>query len=237
MSDSPVTAPHLWAMTHGHPGGCMGNFRCHYCGGPCTDELIHPEPAPSVRRFLSGGPEPSRCPSSPYMCKGCAHWRRGACTASFLGGGFLDRQRPFGWGWLVNRSEAKAISSGSARRLWEQLLDPPCTFFLALRTCSGPAVRLDAQKVNDHAVVSAQTELSFTVDNVEYTYTPYDAMQAVRSGESHMAGVRALVELMGRPPQEFVPESEQPRDSPKRGRPPMVDPRETTARSVLRKSG
>jgi hypothetical protein len=242
ISGSVVTAPHLWALTHGVSGGCHGPARCYYCGGACGRDRIHGEPPATLNRFRSDNPPTSKCPSSPYMCRGCQLFRGGVCTAPFLGGGFLDRQKPARWGWLVTTNEARAVSSGSARPLWEVLLQPPCTFFLALRggAASGPMLQLEAAHANDNVVVSAQTRLHFTIDNTHLVTSVYDLQQAARQDSGLEGGAAALTRLLGPPPEDLIPQHEQSEavKGIRRGRPPTSsDPREVAARAVVRRSG
>ncbi len=238
-----LTASEIYARSQGTR--CEGKEKCHYCGCPCDQNIRHPEPMPQigVRRTTGVANQ-----SGAYMCVGCQLWNRTRVTAVFLGRGLADGQRVAGHSWWVTPQGAWAVAPHSVQALWEKLLNPPCEFVLALLEAAGEdgrpiEHRLHKCVANVNAVVDAQTELRFTVNESRHDYTVYDLRQAVRGDHEGTPGVAALVRLFGRPPKEMVPKEEHgelpevrerpPAPSAKGGRPP-APPREPDPRSLLK---
>lgn len=219
MSKQPsafLPATQLYAQAHG--AKCEGPHRCYWCGSPCTSLLRHNELPPQIGVKVSVA---VKVRSSPYVCVGCWLFQATSMTARFMTSGqYMDRQQPSKHSWWITSKEAKAIRTFASRTahsgqivnqlwqghtdhqaLWENLLCPPPQFALALVSSGNPNL-LQLTPANHLDEVKVGSPLSFTVDNVPYSFTHYDLREALKHGvtEGKEPGVRKLIEFLGPPP-------------------------------------
>lgn len=235
-SGNPIPATQLYAEANG--SRCQGDHRCYWCGSPCTQLLRHHElPRPIGTRSSTA----VKVPASPYVCVGCWMFQASSITARFMNSGDLkDRQKPSTLSWWITGGEAKAVrtfASGHVhsgqignpkweghpdhQALWEKVFSPPPRFALAL-VSSGVQNLLQLNRANDLPEVKMGTPLNFTVDNVPYTYSPYELREAFKNGtmEGKEPGTRKLVEFMGPPPSSLLSGLKDQQQKPNRvGRP------------------
>lgn len=205
---NPHTASELYALSQG--ARCKGPAKCHWCGSPCERVWMHDDLPPLIglkrREF-------ARVPGEPYVCVGCWLWRRKRISVTGVGGQIRDGQAPAKHSWLVQKDKAEAVLDTDRVELYEHLLNPPLTFSLSLID-NGEDNRLQLQILNDNPEVRADTELKFTFNNIEHSYTPYELKQGLAHGpEGREPGVQTLIRFLGPPRENHEPA---PR---KRGRP------------------
>lgn len=238
---TPLRASQLYAISQGV--NCEGRESCYYCGGPCTQGLLHTE------RRLSIGMKrtvPAKVLHSPYLCVGCWLFRRQRLTVSFLGGLYKDRQCPVNHSWWVTEKGAWGVGKADCAEVYECLLDPPKKFFLSLLD-GGSDNHIQLAVANDNQEVRADTPLNFTVNNIQHTYTTYELSEALKHGpDGKEPGVRALIKIFGNydgviePKQQIVLKEGEKRPV---GRPPSLnkneftEPKERAVKKVIRRSG
>lgn len=221
-SNTSIPAPQLYAEANG--AKCQGERRCYWCGSPCTSLLRHNESPVQIGVKVSVA---VKVRSSPYVCVGCWLFQAASTTARFMTSGqYMDRQQPSKHSWWITEKDARVIrtfvsgevrsggTAGQGRKgntdhqaLWESLLSPPPRFALALVTPGNPNL-LQLTPVNSHDFTTGEqnwkvgSPLSFTVDNVPYSFTHYDLREALKYGvtEGKEPGVRKLIEFLGPPP-------------------------------------
>lgn len=235
------TASELYARSQSRK--CEGRWRCHWCGGPCSDAAGHDDLPELVGVKRNRGL--ARCPANPWMCVGCQLWRRGRLTVTWLHGtGSLDGQTPKEHSWLITDDWANVVHPAAGPDLVKLLMKPPDRFALLLLT----EPRLDAEPrrtgamqnqihlahLNEHAELKANTPLTFTLDNVAFTYTVYDLEQAFITGpDGKEPGVHALFKLFG-----LSAKSEEKEEKRGRGRPePLPNAKTTSAKPIKQAAG
>lgn len=200
----PIIASELFALAHN--ANCQGDQRCHWCGAPCSRKWLHgdPPPLPFVRSS-----EPTKIPSSPYICVGCWLWRRPSVTIKFLEGGFKDGQCPAHHSWLFTGDGICVLKSSvrNSEMMNEMLRKPPNCFALSI---------LDEHKknylqnmiVNDSVKIDSNTPLYFTINNIPFSYSVYELEEAFRNGDSSgkEPGVQALLRIFKIPSKTNSPE-------------------------------
>ena len=231
------TASELYARSQSRQ--CEGPWRCHWCGGPCGNSVIHDDLPELVG--VKRNQKLARCPANPWMCVGCQLWRRGRLTITWLhGAGSLDGQTPREHGWLITDEWANAVHPAGGTELVKLLLNPPDRFALLLLT--EPRLNNEPRRpgaiqnqihlahLNEHTDLKADTPLAFTLDNVTFTYTVYDLEQAFITGtDGKEPGVRALFELFGL----TIKESEE--EKRKKGRPEALPTAKITSAKTVKK--
>jgi hypothetical protein len=208
---TPVGPGELFARSQG--AVCEGKERCHWCLAPCSRAWPHDDAPPAAYvRSLEG----AKNPTGPYACEGCRLHRRRSCTVWWLSGGLSDRQSLRKTSWWATPEGARAIRKQDHEKLWELLLAPPPTFCLSLLESGRVDNMLHRCVVNDHKIVTAETELHFTVDNVKHSYSVYELKEACKHGaEGKSPGVLAVVRVLGEHP---LPDEKHVEH--RRGRPP-----------------
>lgn len=198
-----------------------GRFRCHWCADPCDDKLQHRDYRTVPDQKRAG----VRIPAVPYECLGCWLWRRTRVTVTFLDEKNKDLQCPGHHSWWVTPASARAVRREDYGALYELLLKPPPTFFLALLVKDAHN-HLDRAVAND-TMPAAEVGgvLSYTIDSVPYTYTPYDLEHALRGGvNGREPGTRKLVETLGAwTPPDVETKQQANRKPGERGRPPALE--------------
>lgn len=105
------------------------------------------------------------------------------------------------------------------KNLWELLLAPPPLFCLSLVESGKIDNQLHLSTINDHAILTAETPLFYTIDNVVHEFTVYELKEGCKWGmEGKSPGVRALARVLGEHPIEQDKYVEG-----RRGRPPKHD--------------
>jgi hypothetical protein len=225
-----MLASELFATSQG--ATCEGPSECHWCGAACARIWPHDDSPPVP---FSKARSPAKRPGNQYICTACWLWRRQRVTVPFLHGEYLDGQSPMRHSWLITAEGAWAIRGESWNKLYPFLLKPPTTFVLAL-VDGKDANQLQCAVVNDNAVVSADTPLVFTVNNIAFAYNIYELEQAIRHGADGKAGgVQALVRM--HKPDRSLLEPEEPAKK-NRGRPPKTEEADgRVASRMIRRSG
>ncbi len=212
---TPVTlASDLFAVSQSAVNA--GNERCYYCGGKGPQSYRHFEPPVFIG---SKNPAGICCPSNHWMCIGCWMWRRKKNTIQFLTEGLKDSQCAMNHSWFVTREAARVIRvSEDTPLIYEKLLHPPLTFFLALLEGEKNLNQLHLCKLNNHPNIQADTVITFTVNNVPHTYTIYELEEALKSEDpgGKQPGVQVLIRLFG-------PHALNGEDRSKRGRIPKSE--------------
>lgn len=222
----PLLASELYAITQSRR--CTGDEQCHWCGAPCTRDIMHDHEAPAeiARAIRLCWLETCTVPSSPWMCVGCQLWRRRSITVDFLADNSLpwaerakDRQTPqkHSW-WIEPELTTLAIRPKDRPQLYKLLVNPPERFLLSLLDKRDTNL-LQKCVVNDNPEVKADTPLHFTLDNVRHTYTVYELEEAIKSKQTtgKESGVKALVDYCG--PCTLKEYREEKREPAGRGRP------------------
>lgn len=199
-----TTPSELFALSQGQK--CQGDQRCHWCGAPCTRDILHDDtpPIPFVRSTSY-----AKVYSSPYCCTGCYLWRMNSRTVTFLpkNGEVLqkDRQSAKHHSWLLTPKDAFALKPycltgvTDPETVFSWLLKPTTPFTLMLRH---PRSKTDVVPqlgaVNEGEVANG-TRLLFTLDNVRHDYSVYELKMTLETGETDgkSAGVRVLFEAFG----------------------------------------
>lgn len=195
-----MLASELWASIQRQK--CEGPHQCHWCSGPCDRGTSHDDlpPIPFVKSKSM-----AKRPGSSWICVGCESYRRRKQVVRFLdGNAFRDCQSPSDHSWLLTDKGAKGI------RRWEDseatyrvLLKPPRTFCLALLDVPAKGKvenMLHLWTVNENKVDwGTGDELTFTVNNVQFSYTIYELTTALstRDAPPMSPGVQALTNLFG----------------------------------------
>lgn len=221
------TAPDLFALAMGVPN--RGDHACYWCGSAAEKDSRHKYPAPMI-----GQPplQHVKFPRSPFICRGCARFRKPSVTIFDLAGGFKDGQQYENHSLWMTRMGCAMVAPTQRRMVYDLLLNPPLTFALSLLTgATKEKTRLQGLFVNDHAEIKADTPLYFSIDNMRVGYTVYDLQNALKLGaEGLEPGIRMLVDHCG-PLHDtsFEPTDEPPPEEKRgRGRPPAKpedDPR------------
>ena len=243
-----MNGPELYATINGQVP--HGAFECYYCGSKCSTFLKVPRedlPIPCVKK-----PKFALRPGSKFLCIGCWLWKRGRITIPFLSGGWKDIQCPINHSWWMTKTEAFAIRRDNredCQALYEKLLDPPRCFMLSVVTDTlgtPPINRLQFAVVNEiEGEMTAETVLTFTIDHLKLTYTPYELEMALdnpKELEGKSPGVRALLELLGdytMPKSKIEMKLLAETRNPKGGRQPAAveQKNEKSLKKVLRVSG
>lgn len=207
-----MRATELYALCQGRR--CQGRFECYWCGAPCGD--LHHHDGDPVREFVRNPMNVLR-PANPYMCEGCWLWRRPSQTVSFLGGGLVDRKCPLDFSWVITRDWAGGVRGDSdhyRKTLFTRLMNPAKIFCLSLIDGEGQRNHLQTAMVNELDKVGVHSEITFTLNGLVHTYTPYDLDKAIKGKVEAGGGVQVLLRLFG-PYKVEVPEE----DKRGRGRP------------------
>ncbi len=228
-SDEPkLTASMLYAISQGSK--CVGIFRCHWCGSPCSD-FNRAEFIPRQQQDVGIKISPlAKIPSSSYECWGCWLWNRKRLGIQFLEKGYKDGQCPLNHSWLITEKGAWALSPWDGPKLHETLLKPPLKFVLALlsngpiasgiRPCDGILNRIQLAFCNDFPEIKANTELHFTLNNIDHLYT----VDGLENGGAEI-GTQVLLKVLGPIPKK--PEDQKDKRKETRGRHgygPAVEP-------------
>lgn len=238
MSLPRLTASMLFSSVQGIPSNGHLWCRCHWCGGPCNNQIVHDDPPPIPFVRSSSG---AKCPSETYICMGCHLWRNGKRTINFLGGGFKDGQRPKDHSWLITDKVALVLEDGKGQDdLWRFLLTPSKQFVLALRSSKGGVdTLLHFAIANDPGGILADTPLYFTLNNVPHQYSIYELVESIRSPDGPSdPGTKALWNFLGGPPEDI--QSQYPKHGEEkrgRGRPPAKEDARQTTKKVIVGSG
>lgn len=217
---STRTASEVYALSQG--AECVGPEQCHYCAGPCARSFTHGEPIGLFTGMPVGGVR--KRPSCPYVCIGCWLWRRKRRGVAYMGGGNKENTTPCRHSWYVTPNGAWAISDQSAPTLYARLLSPPPLFFLAfIEGDPSPDNLIQLGHANDNGRLNADTELTFTINNVPYRYTVYELEQAALTGpQGREPGVQALLRILGQVPSDLIKHvvvAETPEEKREKGRP------------------
>lgn len=236
---SSLTAAGIYALSQG--ARCQGTEECHYCGSACGRVLLHGE-AIQIHLGRPAGGVRLR-PGNPYVCVGCWHWKRKKLTASFLSGGYKDGATPAAYSWFCTTSMAWALTHECGPKLYECLLKPPETFFLAVLDGDKPPDNLIQTAIANHQSEPKADQLyRYTINNVIHAYTVYELEQAALHGvEGREPGVQALLRMYGKIPAGLVahvatdPPEDEKRD---RGRPikPEAGRPHDTRRPLVKKN-
>lgn len=221
-------APALYAQALGNP--CSGPVPCHWCGAPCERRWLHDEPLRMPHRTSTAA---AKVPSSGWVCRGCWFFRLRRVTVRFADGTFADNKAPADFGWLITPDDAVAVRPQDAAALWRTLRHPPLTFCLMLKSSTPTWLHLG--KVNDHAEIRKETELTFHLDNKPLRYTAYELEEAIATGlaDGKEPGVRALLDYFGRPPQDPAPAAKREGGRPSKAESPP--PSAMELKKVVRK--
>ena len=215
---------------------CEGKEECHWCSAPCRQEWIHD--GPLNLPFMPKG-EWARCPANNWICKGCWLWRRKRVSVRYLHGLICDGRCPRDHSWWITDTEAFALGLGNDWQLLQpMLLKPPTKFCLSI--ISKPTNLLQRAVVNENYEIKNDTELRFTLDNVEMSWTVYeleDALTGEANGRS--PGVQALVRLLTPilPPPKSMANEEPEEVKRGRGRPVKPEPHSEGPHKLVRASG
>ena len=193
-----MLASELYALSQSSK--CQGNYKCHWCSGPCTKLWFHDDPPPIP---FTKSTSTAKFPPGLYVCVGCWLFRRQSVTINFLRGKIQkDRQSLSKHSLLITREGVWGLDKLDYQNIYEILLKPPSLFCLALIT-EGNKNSLQLATINDNVEVKADTPLHFTINNIQHTYTVYeleDALLTFTSGNGSPGkepGVRALVNFLG----------------------------------------
>lgn len=213
--DRPLSAPELYALSQAKE--CKGKERCYWCGSACDQSNTHDDPPPPIA-LRARANQNAKVPASPYVCKGCWLWGRKHITIQFMNGrGFQDRQAPAQHSWFITPNQAVVLRESGATILasgqlqdrelvYKYLLRPNGTpFTLALLT-SGHTITINRCVVNQSSSgYTADTELTYTLNNQPYHYRVHELEEALRTGTNGKEhGVRLLLETLGPPPSGLV---------------------------------
>lgn len=200
---APLLASELYATSQNET--CEGESRCYWCGASCPFRWAHREPPPPM--FVKTDRRLIKCPGSAYQCKGCWLWGRQRITINFLSSAgfakgeppYKDVQCPINWSWYFSEKGAWAVRLDmDAGTLYEILMDPPRRFALSLLTTKDVKNHLQLVTANDPPEIKGDSPLSFNVDNVGYTYSPYELEHALEHGSTGtIPGTQKLIALLG----------------------------------------
>ena len=191
-----MLASELYAISQG--SRCEGRELCHWCGAKCPLIWLHDD-LPMLPHYPKS--KLAKQPSRHFICNGCWHWRRKYITVRSLSGLFYqDRQSPKDHSWFVTCESAHCIHYKlDAQDLYHKLLNPPLQFMLSLLTEDDMENHLQMCIVNDLTLLSSDTELSFTINNITHTYSIYQLEEALSNHETNGKdpGVRELIQILG----------------------------------------
>ncbi len=195
-----MLASELYALSNSTR--CSGEDECHWCTAKCGRLWPHDEP-PRIMHVRQSEKSKAKRPGNYYICTGCWHWRRKSVTVRYMDGTMTDRKEPQHFSWWITLGGAISLrekNEGDASVLYENLLFPPFTFCLTLLKDQKINL-LQHSIVNDYDEITADMDLSFTVDNVELTYNIYELEQALRNQDvgGTSPGVQALIRMFGMP--------------------------------------
>lgn len=176
---------------------CQGDQICHWCGGNCDRQWIHDD---VVSLPFSKTRSSARWPSKPHVCVGCWYYRRKSVTVRFLTEGYKDRQSLRQHSWLLTPEGVWGITPTDSEKLYGFLLRPKVPFALSLLGDKDGNVEnmLHLAFLNTHDEIEGDTELSYTLDNKEYKYSPYELEEALKHGcDGKSGGVTLLVNRLG----------------------------------------
>lgn len=149
----------------------------------------------------------ARCPSNGYICLGCQVYRRPRVTLHYLKEGFKDGQCLRKHSWWLTPEGVRILREADYPTLYQLLLNPPHVFCLVLHSPTRTPVELHLAVLNEHSVLKAETDLIFTLDNVQLSYNSYELEHAIRHGvDGKSPGVQQLLSFLGKPP--TLPEKE-----------------------------
>lgn len=187
-----MLASELYALSQGFK--CGGKEKCHYCLGPCSQKYLQDDWDHGPFKKSSLLP---RYPGGRWMCEGCYRWGRRSLTLEYLGGGYKDGQTPKKHSWLITPESARGLVQEKGELILEWLLRPKLPFCLSIVTGERIPNLIHLALVNDQEVLKADTELVFTIDRAEYSYSVFELEQAIkdRDAQGKLAGVRALLGL------------------------------------------
>lgn len=197
-----LSASTLYAATVDPHYVAKGKYRCHWCGTSCEDALRHDDPWPQP---FSKTKTSARCPSEPFVCKGCWLWRRKRITIQWLESGFRDGQAPENHSWWITKDGSWTLNKRTlgegycmGQKMYDLLLTPPTCFCLTLIDGVGIQNHLHHAVCNNLASVKADTVLGFTLNNIYHSWTVIGLEHALTNGtQGTDPGVQALVRLFG----------------------------------------
>lgn len=197
-----MRATELWAKANGEE--CWGDQSCHWCSAPCQPGCPHDDlpPVPFVRSRSN-----ALRPGNPWICVGCQTFRRKRQSVRFLDGNcWRDGQCPLNHSWFLTEKEARSIRIPfDGFPLYKRLLSPPKAFVLAL--IDKEENRPHQWAVNQKDEWQAGDEIKFTLNNVVFSYTPYELELALTKRKARTPGVDILIDKFGPyPPLEKKPE-------------------------------
>lgn len=192
-----LTASDLYALVNGCAN--QGPFECHWCGSRCNSLFPHDDNP--VLPFVKSK-EPCKRPGNSYICWGCWNWRRKRVTVYFLSGvngkekGYADIQVINKHSWLITEKGAWALRHPiDYPMLLEFLSNPTCSYTLSIVT-SGQTNFLQLAHANDMSIVDADTQMTFTFNNIPSHCSVYELEHAIKHGaEGKEPGIQTLFSL------------------------------------------
>lgn len=196
MEKKSVYASEVYAQSQGNE--CFGFQECHWCGAPCGDLFPHDDLLiHSIQIGIRKLHTYAKRPNNTYICMGCWLWRRKRLTITFMDADYKDGRCPVNFSWLITPDYAKAIKSTNKKEIYGYLLNPEKVFVLSLIT-EKSINHLHCAIANAHEVVTAETELFFTIDNIVLSYTIYELEDALTSSpQGKSPGIISLIHFFG----------------------------------------
>lgn len=195
-----MTAPELYAISQ--ESKCEGKEECHWCGSPCKQIWLHDD-TPNIigqKRNANGVARPG----NHWICIGCWLFNRQRISIRNLNGLMQDCQAPVNHSWWITNEDAISFSPNPKQgpEIYKLLLKPPIRFCLTILDGKTPIQnKLYHSVVNDLVEIKGHTPLHFTVNNIPHKYTIYELEETLKrkSDQGKEPGVRALLNLFGRP--------------------------------------
>ncbi len=161
-------------------------------------------------------------------------------SVRFLGGGLLDGQDARNHSWWITEEGAWALQGiKDFIRLYQILIKPPKKFVLSLRVPGDKVDNLIQLAVaNDPGGILAETELHYTLNNTQSSFTIYELIEAIRNGPGpYGPGINGLWGFLGEPPDDLkrkYPPLKDEESKRGKGRPlPKEDSKYTTKKVVV----